>query len=154
MAKKIRIVGKSLERLEITGRALPRVDPAEFAAALGAQPCDEGHSNHLDLMSLGELGNELLRRLRSTGGRPSLAGATERCKVPLSPGDIADLEQIIAVIEAKTGTRPALGQIASVILRIHLDSLKESPARERKRNEEKGRGKGEEKRSGFKQNLT
>ena len=131
MTKKVNIVGKSLEQIESTGRDLPRVEPAEFAAALGAEPCGERHSAHLDLISLGELGNELIRRLRSTGGRPSLEGATERCKVPLSPGDIADLEQIINAIEAKTGTRPALGQIASVILRIHLDMLRDSPAQKR-----------------------
>lgn len=125
MAKKINIIGKALERIEITGPALPRMEPAEFAAALGAEPCGERHSKHLDLISLGELGSELIKRLRSTGGRPSLEGATERCKVPLSPGDIRDLERIIDAIETKTGTRPALGQIASVILRIHLDSLKD-----------------------------
>jgi hypothetical protein len=126
MAKKINIVGKALNRVETTGPALPRVEPAEFADALGAEPCGKRRSKHLDLISLGELGNELIKRLRSTGGRPSLEGATERCKVPLSPGDIADLEQIIEVIEAKTGTRPALGQIASVILRVHLDTLRDS----------------------------
>jgi hypothetical protein len=125
MARKSNIVGKALERIDITGPALPRVEPAEFASALGAEACDEHHAKHLDLISLGELGNELIKRLRSTGGRPSLAGATQRCKVPLSPGDVADLEQIINAIEAKTGTRPALGQIASVILRAHLDLLKD-----------------------------
>jgi hypothetical protein len=129
MAKKNTIAGKALERIHVTGPALPRVEPAEFAAALGAEPCGERHAKHLDLISLGELGNELIRRLRSTGGRPALEGATERCKVPLSPGDVAALEQIIDAIEAKTGTRPALGQIASVILRVHLDSLgKQQPA--------------------------
>jgi hypothetical protein len=124
MANKINIVGKALERIEITGPALPRVEPAEFAAALGAEPCGERRSNLLDLISLGEVGNELIKRLRSTGGRPSLQGATERCKVPLSPEDVAALEQIVDALEKKTGTRPALGQIASVILRTHLDSLR------------------------------
>src|SRR5260370_12565202 len=99
MAKKINIVGKALERIDITGRALPRVEPAEFAAALGAEPCGERRSKHLDLISLGELGNELLKRLRSTGGRPALEGATERCKVPLSPEDVAALATIIDDIE-------------------------------------------------------
>jgi hypothetical protein len=131
MAKKVNIVGKSLERIQITGPGLPRVEADEFAEALGAEPSRERHSTPSDLISLGELGNELLKRLRSTGGRPALEGATERCKVPLSPSDIAHLEQIIATIEAKTGTRPALGQIASVILQIHLNSLRASPAKKR-----------------------
>ena len=128
MAKKSNIGGKALERIEITDPALPRVEPTEFAQALGAEPCGEVRSNHLDLISLGELGNELIKRLRSTGGRPSLEGATERSKVPLTPDDVAKLEEIIAVMEAQTGKRPALGQIASVILSAHLDSLSHSPA--------------------------
>ena len=124
MTKKINIVGKALERLNITGPALPRMEPDEFAVALGAEPFAEPRTKLLDLISLGELGNTLIKRLRSTGGRPALAGATERCKVPLTPDDVAKLEEIIAVMEAETGKRPALGQIASVILSIHLDSLR------------------------------
>jgi hypothetical protein len=124
MSKKINIVGKSLERIEVKGASLPRVEPAEFAAAIGAEPCGEPHSKRLDLISLGELGNELIRRLRSTGGRPSLEGATEQCKVPLRPEDMAALEEITNAIQQKTDTKPSLGQIASVILRLHLDLLK------------------------------
>jgi hypothetical protein len=122
MAKKV--AGKSLGRMKITGRALPRVEPAEFAAALGAEPAGQRRSTNLDLISLGDLGNEVIRHLRSTGGRTALEGATEHCKVPLSGSDIVHLEQIIDAIEAKTGKRPALAQIASAILRMHLDSLK------------------------------
>jgi len=123
MAKKINIVSKALERIDISGPALPRVEQAEFAAALDAEPCGDLLTHQLDLISLGELGNALIKRLRSTGGRPWLEGTTERCKVPLTPDDVAKLEQIIAVLEAETGKRPALGHIASVILSIHLDSL-------------------------------
>jgi len=67
MAKKIKIIGNALDRIEITGPALPRVEPAEFAAALGAEPCGELRSKHLDLISLGEL----LQRLRSVHAFPS-----------------------------------------------------------------------------------
>ena len=129
MAKKNNIVGNALERIEITGQALPRIESAEFAAALGAEACGELRTKHLDLISLGGLGNELIKRLRSTGGRPALEGATERCKVPLTPDDVAKLEQIIALMEAETGKRPALGQIASVILSTYLDSLRGYPKR-------------------------
>jgi hypothetical protein len=75
MAKKINIVGKKAERIHSTGPSLPRIGPSEFAAALGAEPCDERHSEHLDPISLLALGNELIKRLRSTGA--SLEGATE-----------------------------------------------------------------------------
>jgi hypothetical protein len=133
MAKKIKVVGKAFERIEVTGPALPRLSRSEFAAALGAEPVGEFSSKRLDLVTLGDLGTELLKRLRSTGGRPSLEDATEHCKVPLSPGDIADLQRIIDEIETRTGTKPALGQIASVIVRAHLDSLRNSPRDKRPR---------------------
>ena len=126
MAEKISIVGKTTERIVDTSPSQRRISDEEFAAALGAEPIGERRSKHLDLISLGELGNELIKRLRSTGGRPSLEGATERCKVPLSPEDIAGLELVIDAVERQTGTRPALGQIASVILRVHLDALKDA----------------------------
>lgn len=124
MAKKINTVGKKAERIHNTGPSLPRIEPSEFAASIGAEPCGERHSKHLDPISLLALGNELLKRLRSTGGRPSLEGATEQCKVPLRPEDMVALEEITNAIQQKTDSKPSLGQIASVILRIHLDLLK------------------------------
>lgn len=126
MAEKINIVGKQAERIQDTGHTLPRIEPSEFAAALGAEPCGERLTGDLDPISLAELGTELIKRLRSTGGRPALADATRSCKVPLSPEDIEALEQIISDIEHATGTRPSLGQIASVILRMHLETLKKT----------------------------
>jgi len=39
------------------------------------------------------LGNELIKRLHSTGGRPALEGTIERCKVPLTPDDIANTKR-------------------------------------------------------------
>jgi hypothetical protein len=124
MAKKINIVGKKAERIQNTGPSLPRIKPSEFAAAIGAEPCGEPHSERLDPISLLALGNELLKRLRSTGGRPSLEGATEQCKVPLRPEDAKALEEIGKAIEQETDARPSLGQIASVILKLHLDLLR------------------------------
>src|SRR5262249_7543582 len=122
MAKKINIVGKKAERIRNTGPSLPRIEPSEFAAAIGAEPCGERHSKHLDPISLLALGNELLKRLRSTGGRPSLEGATEQCKVPLRPEDMAALERMQKSIEKETGKKPSVGQLASQILRDYLSS--------------------------------
>lgn len=65
MAKKIRIAGKALERIKITGLVLPHVEPTEFGAALGAESFRERQSKNPDLISLGELGNELIKRLRT-----------------------------------------------------------------------------------------
>ena len=113
--EKVRIAGKSVERLNIIGESAPRVDPAAFAAALGAEPCGDAHG-HLDLISLGELGSQLIRQFRESGER------SER-EVRLSPNETAELAKIFAAIEAKTGKRPELTRIAGVILSVHMDSL-------------------------------
>jgi hypothetical protein len=117
-------MGKKAERIHNTGPSLPRIEPSELAAAIGAAPCGEEHLKHLDPVALLALGNELLKRLRSTGGRPSLEGATEQCKVPLRPEDMKALEEIAKAVEQETDVRPSLGQIASVILKLHLDLLR------------------------------
>jgi hypothetical protein len=62
----------------------------------------------------------LLRRLRSSGGRPALADATEFCRVPLSSEDVKGLEKITAQLEESTGSKASAGQVASIIVRDYL----------------------------------
>src|SRR5258707_1382535 len=117
MTKKIDITGAVAERIQDTGPTLPQIDASELVDGIGAEPCGERQSVQLDPISLAHLGNELVQRLRSTGGRPSLADATERCKVPLSREDVAALSEIAATVQRTTGTKPSLAQIASIIIR-------------------------------------
>jgi hypothetical protein len=121
MTKKIKIVGKQADRVHDTGKTMRRVESAKFASALGAEPCPPEVSRSIDPIALAAIGNELLKRLRSTGGRPALEDANEICKVPLSVEDVAALEKIAESVHEKTGARPSLGQVASVILRVTLD---------------------------------
>jgi hypothetical protein len=127
MAKKIDIVGAKPKRIEIVDRPKRRIDPAELAAALGAKPIGQHVSGDLDPIALAELGTHLLNRLRSSGGRPALADATEMCRVPLSVEDTKTLETMVARIGASTGAKPSVGQLASVIVRMHLHALKGAP---------------------------
>ncbi len=120
MAKKINITGRQPKRIRVVDKPQRRIEPAELAAALGAEPCAERVGENLDLISLAELGTQLLRRLRSSGGRPALSDATEFCRVPLSAEDMKVLERIGAQIEQETGAKPSPGQIASIIVRGYL----------------------------------
>ncbi len=124
MTTKIKPVGAKAEQINTTGRALRRVPAGEFAAALAAEPCGEAAPRPLDPISLAAIGNNLIERLRSTGGRPALHDADEICKVPLSKKDVQALEKLIGAIENSTGAKPSLGQVASSILRIHLERLR------------------------------
>jgi hypothetical protein len=120
MAKKINIVGATPKRIEIVDRPKRRIEPAELAAVLGAQPCGQPGTGKLDPIALAELGTQLLSRLRSSGGRPALADATEICRVPLSAEDISTLEKMADQLGEKTGANPSSGQLASVIVHNYL----------------------------------
>src|SRR5438445_416641 len=106
MAKRVNIVGVQPKRVRIVDKTTRGIEPTELAAALGAEPCGERLGANLDPISLAELGTELLRRLRSSGGRPALADATEYCRVPLSIEDVEALEKITGQVEQSTGTKP------------------------------------------------
>jgi hypothetical protein len=124
MAKKINIVGAKPRKIEVVDQPKRRIDPADLAAALGAGPSGQQTPGNLDAIALAELGTQLLHRLRSSGGRPALADATINCRVPLSAEDVQTLENMVAHIGASTGAKPSVGQLASVIVRIHLNALK------------------------------
>jgi hypothetical protein len=87
----------------------------------------EAHAQNLDPVSLAALGSELIKRLRSSGGRPALADATEICRVPLSAEDVKTLEGMVAQVETSSGAKPSVGQMVSVIVRAHLQGLNAAP---------------------------
>ena len=124
MAERINIVGAKPKRINIVNQPKPRLDPAEIAEGLGAAPCGERISGKLDLIGLAEIGTQLLGRLRSSGGRPALADATEICRVPLSAEDVKALENLVAEIEKSSGMKPSVGQLVSAIVRSHLNAPK------------------------------
>lgn len=124
MAKKIDIIGAQPKRIRIVNSPKLPLDPAEVAEGLGARPCGERVAGNLDPIALGELGSQLLARLRSSGGRPALADATEICRVPLSGEDVRTLEQMVEQLQEASGTKPSVGQLIGVIVRAHLQSLR------------------------------
>jgi ribosomal protein S12 methylthiotransferase accessory factor YcaO len=124
MTKKINVTGKPARRIDVSGKPQRRIDPEQFAAALGAEAVGEPHAPNLDPLSLAALGSELIKRLRSTGGRPALADATEICRVPLSAEDVKTLEAMVGHLEASSGAKPSVGKLVSVIVREHLQALK------------------------------
>jgi hypothetical protein len=122
MAKKVNIADQQSKRVRVVDKPPRRIEPAELAEALGAESGGEHIGANLDLISLAELGTKLQGRLRSSGGRPGLAGATDFCRVPLSTEDVKALEKITAEIEERSGLKPSLGQVVSIIVHDYLQS--------------------------------
>jgi hypothetical protein len=122
MPRKIRDSATMQPVIRDVSVALPRIEPDEVAAALGAEPCRERLHSRLGPISLLAVRQELLRRLRSTGGRPALAGATRRVKIPLRDQQWQQLEELAAEVLGD-GSAPSAGQVAGVLLSLSLESI-------------------------------
>jgi len=93
---------------------------------MGAVPCEERAPKGSDLIPLGELGIRIIERLRSADEQKRSKNAKGRRKDPLSTEEIEALEEIVSVIGEATGSRPTLGQVANVILRMHVEELRKA----------------------------
>jgi hypothetical protein len=119
----IKVVGKTLRRVKDAGRALPRVEPATVAAALGAERVAKASVGPQGPLALFALRQSLTARLRSTGGRPGL-GDLRRQKIPLSDSDWETLVTLADAV-ADDEIHPTPGQIASELLRRQLAELRD-----------------------------
>lgn len=70
-------------------------------------------------IGLHALRRELESRVRSTGGRPALDGATKIQKIPLKPEDWSRLEDLAARL-SREGVSATAGQVASVMVHKQL----------------------------------
>jgi hypothetical protein len=68
------------------------------------------------------LRQEFFRRLRSTGGRPGLAGTDMKPKIPMRRSSWEKLERLATKV-ARDGRHPTPAQLASVILDAGIDQL-------------------------------
>lgn len=115
MTKRVRDTSARERRVRDTGSRERRLEPEDLAEALGAEPV--GRADASPLFSMAGLHRELAERLRSTGGRPALEGATRRQKIPLTDADWSELERISERLRATPG------QVASVLLHQVLVNL-------------------------------
>src|SRR2546421_3163917 len=92
MAAKLKITSRSTGAIRHVGPG-PASGPEAIAKALGAELMSR-ENTHGAPISLHALRQELQSRVRSTGGRPALEGATKIQKIPLKPEDWSRLEAL------------------------------------------------------------
>jgi hypothetical protein len=80
---------RTFPRIKDLSETLPRVDPAKAAEALGAEATGLKLGIGRSPLSLFQIRQELIGRLQSSGGRPSLSGTSGRKKIPLSGRSVA-----------------------------------------------------------------
>ncbi len=124
MSQPIKITGSAQPRIRTTGESQPRVDAAQVAAALGAEPLEGTIEGNPGPMTLYALRSELMRRRHSSGGRPGITGTSQRVKIPLSNQDWTELEGLADQL-AGVGFSPSPGQIASILLHAAIQSVKQ-----------------------------
>jgi hypothetical protein len=116
MTNKIKSTSKSSRSIVSTSKRYRSIDKAQVAKSLGAE---EAHEQNGDIAgsppTLFALREELHQRLRSTGGRRRLEGASKRYKIPLLEGDWEELQKVAKASETED-VHPTPAQVASILI--------------------------------------
>jgi hypothetical protein len=131
MVKKIVATDPGQKRIRDIGPGAPRIDPAIVAEALGAEATDITPGRRGSPVFSFQVRTELLNRLRSSGGRPALEGATRRVKIPVTESQWQELEDLAASF-TDLGFVPSAGQVASVLLSLSIPVAKNESDRIRR----------------------
>jgi hypothetical protein len=128
-ANEPRLVARTARhRLVDVSHKPPPVAVADVITALGGRPLANKPTDDNAPLALPTIRNTLMQRLRTTGGRPALAGDGPRQRVQISVEDwqtIVDIANHIAVGHHKVS--PA--QVASVLIHVALQRIPESEIR-------------------------
>src|SRR2546427_2960933 len=128
MASKLKITSHSAGGIRHVGAAFRSVGSDAIAKALGADEVVPRENAQGAPISLHALRRELETRVRSTGGRPALEGATKIQKIPLKPEDWSRLEKLADEL-SQQGISATAGQVASVLVHSQLQRFGPSTAR-------------------------
>lgn len=130
MRSKLKVTSRPASVIRHSGPAFRTVGADAVAKALGAEamPREDLHGAPI---SLHALRRQLEIRVRSTGGRPSLEGATKIQKIPLKPEDWSRLEELAAQL-SQQGVSATAGQVASVMVHKQLELLGSATAGHRR----------------------
>ena len=129
MVKKLKITSPSVRTVRHIGATLPTVGADAITKALGAADVVRADV-HGSPIALYALRQEIEARLRSTGGRPALEGATRIQKIPLKPEDWRQLEGLAAQL-SRQGVAATAGQVASIMVHKQLEVVRAVSPRSR-----------------------
>ncbi|MBI2839653.1 MAG: hypothetical protein HYX75_15180 [Acidobacteria bacterium] len=119
---RIHDTSKSLPRVRDTSTALACIPAKKVTTTLGANRTPhlrQGAKGPISLLALAEL---LSQQLASTGGRPGLANAERRQKIPTLKGDWQRLKHIASQLQQR-GVPCTPGQVAGILLHEDINWL-------------------------------
>lgn len=103
-----------------TSKAQRLIDPEVVRRALGAEEIHQLPSLLGAPHALHAISNEIVRRLKSKGGRPGLEGAAKRQKIPFTQSDWERLDQVAKTLSSQLGQSVSPGQVASILVHSQL----------------------------------
>jgi hypothetical protein len=127
MTRKVGLTDKPARTVSIRRPRVRRIASVRVRAALSAEPFAAGPRHDDSALSLFALRSEIAKRLQSRGGRPALAGAEKRAKVPMARAQWRALERLAEKI-SESGFKPSAGQVASALLQVAMGRLRGSAA--------------------------
>lgn len=127
MAGKL-VVKQASPRIRDVSRREPAIPIGEVAEAFRARPMHLNMGGDTNPLSLVAVREQLIGRLRSTGGRPALADTDTKMKVPIGTDDLRVVE-VIAEKIAPDRPKPSPAQVAGIILHLALRRFSEDDLR-------------------------
>jgi hypothetical protein len=123
-----------------------RINPKRVGKSLGAEPVGLLPPTGSPISAYA-LRQELFRRLRSTGGRPSLDGTDTKPKIPMRRSQWERLQRLAERVHSGD-IHPTPAQLASVLLETSIDQLASALAVDANENEPAGNLSSESENSG------
>ena len=112
------------KKIKNKGSTQRQIDTRVIANALGAKRVEIKIDTRQGPISLLSLRQFLISRLRSSGGRPALAGTTKRRnKIPVFEEDWHKLKKIAKYYKEKEGISVTPGQIASALIHVDISRI-------------------------------
>ena len=112
------------KKIKDTSKPQKKISSRKIIEELGAEDTGLVLDPHRGPISLLELRQFLRERLVSGGGRPKLAGASDkRNKIPLLDDDWEKLEGLAEYYSETAGLKTTPGQIASAILHLQISKM-------------------------------
>ena len=133
MSNRIVNTSKRTTRIVNTSPRANALDGAAVAKTLGGRPTGYKLGKDTSPITLFQIREELNRLLISAGGRPSLAGAQDKVKVPRFADDWVKIEALTKTL-ADTAVqgmsfRPSPTQVAAVLLHEALERFSDEEVR-------------------------
>lgn len=110
-------------RILDTSKRPAQLSAHSVALAMGAQATGASMGPDTGPMALYQVRQAVQGMLASSGGRPALAGADDRVKIPRIEADWQQIERITAAVAEGATMRPSTGQMAAVLLHMAVQQF-------------------------------